>query len=150
MNTITIETLIQMNLGFKGVIKGMLARASTCPLNSLKLPMLSLCSLCTSSPLSKEISLVGSWDRRAWLKLIKVVFSLPLISNNRYKLTTPFTLISVVRYKDWVRLGLDILPGQFRLLYRLSDIRIGLNSRSKTYRRHAILRVHKVGKGRIG
>ena len=80
----------------------------------------------------------------------KGCFSLLLISDNRYKLRTLLTLISVIRYKDWVRLGLDILPGQFRLLYRLSDIRIGLNSRNKTYRRHVILRVYEVGKGGIG
>ncbi len=85
-----------------------------------------------------------------FVQITKDCFSLPLISDNQYKLTTLLTLISVIRYKDQVRLGLDILPGQFRLLYRLTDIRIGLDSRNKTYRRHVIFRVYKVGKGGIG
>jgi hypothetical protein len=75
---------------------------------------------------SKEISLVGSWDRRAWLELIKVILVYRL-----YRIT-------------------DINLQLLLLLYRLSDIRIRLDSRNKTHRRHAILRVYKVGKDGIG
>ncbi len=50
--------------------------------------------------LSQKILLVNFQDRRPLFELIKVVFSLSLISDNQYKFESFSTLISVTRYKD--------------------------------------------------
>jgi hypothetical protein len=67
-------------------------------------------ALSSLSFLSQEFWLVDSRDLWASFELIKVVFSLLLILDNQYKLGTFLTLISVIQYKDWVRLGLDSYP----------------------------------------